>query len=180
MKGALFRALLQWSALFVFWGFNMVITFFGDTGFTPSEKYKTAMLDFFEKISGGAPLTFLVNYEFPFMLFAIQCIKEYKTTRGAKTIFVSPHSKYCYDKFELEHLFDKFDEVVFSSVSSLQGEFFKGQCNAHMAQEANCTVAYIASDTSPIHTLCRSVCAYGKAVYYLTEDGVKEYNLRRE
>ncbi|MBO5907347.1 MAG: hypothetical protein J6Q85_04275 [Clostridia bacterium] len=158
----------------------MVVTFHGDDNFTPSQKYKTAMLEFFRKLSGGKPLTFLVNYELPFMLFAIDCIKEYKTVNGAKTVFVSPYSKYHYDKFELEHLFDKFDEVVFSNTNHLHGEFLKGQCNAHMMRDADCTVAYIDSDESQTHVLCRSTIAYGKSVYYLSECGVKEYNFRRE
>ena len=154
----------------------MTITFYSDNGFAPNEKYERAMLDFFDSIAVGEPIVFLVNYEFPFMHFAIECIKKYKQARNdVKTFFISPYSEGSYDKETTEQLLCEVDKVFFTERTLFKSCVLRGQCNAHMMRDSDCTVAYIESEDSTAYLFCRNIYAYGKDIYSLTEDGVKKY-----
>ncbi len=159
----------------------MTITFYSDADFTPNERYEKAMLDFLNSIAVGEPIVFLVNYEFPFVHFAIECIKKYKQARNdVKTFFISPYSEGSYDKETTEQLLCEFDKVFFTERTPFKSCILLGQCNSHMMRDSDCTVAYIESEGSTAYLFCRNIYAYGKDIYLLTEHGVTKYNFRRE
>ena len=122
----------------------MIITFCGHSQYLPSQEDEQKLLSLLTELVGDRPAELYLGGYGAFDAFARACGRKYQETHPlTRLIFVTPYLTAEYQRNQLEHQKELYDEILYPPLEDKPLRFAISYRNKWMVEQADCVIAHV-------------------------------------